>query len=453
MEISKSLKDIFSQEANNKKEVRVSGWVRSVRESKNLIFVSLNDGSTHLNLQIIFQKEKFLSSELKGINFSSSLVVSGFLLETPEKLQQLELQAREIISIGTNEENYALQKKETSLDTIRNLSHLRIKTNYFSSLFRLRHLISISIHNFFDKNDFFYVHTPIITNSDSEGAGETFKVVSDEESFFDEKKNPSLTVSGQLHAECLAQGLKKVYTFAPCFRAEKSKTTRHLAEFWMVEPEFAFADLESAMQLAEDLIKCVINVVLQEGRENLIFLQKFHGKLTLEKLEKVKTVPFVRRSYDQCVEILANSEKKFKIGSNVIEWGMDFHSEHEKYLCEYFDNMPVFVFNYPKAIKAFYMKENLDKKTVASFDLLVPDIGELVGGSVREDNYKIIEEKVEKIGIDKNNLCWYLELRKRGYGKSAGFGLGLERLIMYISGAENIKDVIAFPCFYKHLNF
>ncbi|KAG0632723.1 asparagine--tRNA ligase [Tuber brumale] len=397
-----SIKDIYqnAEKVSELLEIKVGGWVKSIRESKEIIFITLNDGSISESLQLIILRENFSQNYSLGkINFASCLLVSGKLTLTPQ-LKQIEIINPEVV---------------------RDYPHLRAKTNYFLTIFRLRHNISRAIHDFFHHENFYYVPTPIITSSDAEGAGEFFNVTANQkEPFF--SKPASLTVSGQLQAETLAQGLGKVYTFSPCFRAENSHTTRHLVEFYMVEPEMAFADLDKLINLAERLIKY-----------ELKFLEKFNEKEIISKLQKILTSDF----------------KKIKKEKNRI----DLQSEHEKYLCRYFSNQPVFVTNYPLHLKAFYMKNNLDNKTASSFDLLLPEIGELIGASMREDNYEILREKALKIGLDTNNLRWYLDLRRYGYASSGGFGLGLERLIMFISGTENIRDVIAFPRYPKRLEF
>ncbi|MCE8159165.1 MAG: asparagine--tRNA ligase [Candidatus Moeniiplasma glomeromycotorum] len=445
-----SIKEIYrsAEKLSQLEKIKVGGWVKSVRQNK---FIELNDGSCLQNLQLICPPN--LVEKIKQINFGSSLIVSGKLILTPERVQSCELQVQEIEFIRPSGENYPLQKKNFPLEVVRNFPHLRAKTNYFSTIFRLRHSISKAIHDFFHQESFYYVPTPIITSSDTEGAGELFSVTTgDKEPFF--PKTAKLTVSGQLQAEALAQGLGRVYTFAPCFRAEKSHTTRHLAEFWMVEPEMTFADLESIINLAERMIKYVVNYVLDNNSLELKYLENYdkeNKKELVEKLKKLANADFKKIDYGESIKVLEKNKKGFVF--NDIKWGMDLQSEHEKYLCQHFGNLPVFVINYPVELKAFYMKNNPDGKTVAGFDLLFPEIGELIGGSMREDNYQILQEKARKIGLDINNLNWYLTLRQSGYAPSGGFGLGLERLIMLISGTENIRDTIAFPRYPKHLDF
>jgi len=434
-----SIKDIYqkSEFLSKLEKIKVGGWVKSVRQNK---FIELNDGSCLSNLQVVCPPD--LAEKIKQINFGSSLIANGKLKLTPERAQSCELQVREIEVINPSTGDYPLQKKSIPLEIVREYPHLRAKTNYFLTLFRLRHSISKAIHNFFHQEDFYYVSTPIITSDDAEGAGELFNITTKEkEAFF--SKPTTLTVSGQLQAEALTQGLGKVYTFAPCFRAEKSHTTRHLAEFWMIEPEMAFTDLETIINLAKRLVKYVINYIITNNIKELEFLENYNRKQIINKLKKILSNDFRKVDYSEGVEILKKNKQKFVFNS--IKWGMDLQSEHEKYLCQYFDNSPVFITNYPADLKAFYMKNNPDDKTVACFDLLLPEIGELIGGSMRENSYEVLKEKARKIGLDTNNLNWYLDLRKYGYAPSGGFGLGLERLIMFISGTENIRDTIAFP--------
>jgi len=440
-----SIEEVYqrSEFLSKLEKIKIGGWVKSVRESKEIIFVALNDGSSLENLQlVILQKNLSQVDLLKKINFASSLVVSGQLILTPEREQTCELRVFEIEFIGSSTDDYPLQKKSIPLEIVREYPHLRAKTNYFLTLFRLRHSVSKAIQDFFHQEGFYYVSTPIITSDDAEGAGELFNITTKEkESFF--SKPTTLTVSGQLQAEALAQGLGKVYTFAPCFRAEKSHTTRHLAEFWMIEPEMAFADLETIINLAKRLVKYVINYIVNNNIKELEFLENYNRKEIINKLKKILSNDFRKVDYSEGIEILKKNKQKFVF--NDIKWGMDLQSEHEKYLCQHFDNSPIFITNYPTDLKAFYMKNNPDEKTVACFDLLLPEIGELIGGSMRENSYEILKEKAQKVGLDTSDLSWYLDLRKYGYAPSGGFGLGLERLIMFISGTENIRDTIAFP--------
>ncbi|RHZ36515.1 asparagine--tRNA ligase [endosymbiont GvMRE of Glomus versiforme] len=435
-------------------EIEVRGWVKSVRfQSK--IFIALNDGSCLQNLQIVCSLS--LLEKAKSANFGSCLTAKGKLELTSERAQICELQAKEII-VSPVASGYPLQKNKIPLDVVRNYPHLRAKTNYFLVLFRLRHSISKAIHDFFHQERFYYISTPIITSNDTEGAGETFNVTTNEiQSTAGDQKEPffskpaKLTVSGQLQAEALAQGLGKVYTFSPCFRAEKSHTARHLAEFWMVEPEMAFTNLVEIIDLAEKMVKYVINFVLDNNNAELKFLENYdkeNKKEIISKLKNIATNYFKRINYTQAIEILKVSQENFVF--NDIKWGMDLQSEHEKYLCNHFDK-PVFITNYPMDLKAFYMKNNLDGKTIDCFDLLFPEVGELIGGSMREDNYNILREKAQKTKLDTNNLSWYFDLRKYGYAPSGGFGLGLERLLMFLTDTKNIRDVVPFPRYPQHL--
>jgi asparaginyl-tRNA synthetase len=446
-----------AQELSRLEEVKVQGWTKSsIRQDK---FVEINDGSCLKNLQLVCPPD--LAEELKKANFNSSLIANGRLVLTPKRAQSCELQIQQIEFINPTGENYPLQRKNIPLETIRNYPHLRAKTNYFLVIFRLRQTVSKAIHDFFNQRGFYWVHTPLITANDTEGAGELFTVTTRQDKQYEKDffcKQTRLTVSGQLQAEALVQGLGKVYTFGPCFRAENSHTTRHLAEFWMVEAEIAFADLEETTNVVEGLIKHVINCVLDNNNDELEYLEnheenkeskkKETKKEIISKLKKIAGEEFKKIDYNEAIKILKKNKENFIFDN--IQWGINLQSEHEKYLFQYF-NRPVFVLNYPQEIKAFYMKNNLDCKTVACFDLLFPQIGEIAGGSAREDNYRILKEKAQKIGLDINNLSWYFDLRKSGYAPGAGFGLGLERLIMYISGTENIRDVIPFPRYPQHL--
>jgi asparaginyl-tRNA synthetase len=429
------------------KTLKVSGWVQSVRQNK---FIQIKDGSTLKTLQLVGSPN--LTTPLKKmLKFGSHLQVQGQLILTPHQAQSCELKIEKIISLQTPDPDYPFQKQRIPLAIVRNYPHLRTKTNYFLALFRLRHSISKAIHDFFDQESFYYVPTPIITSNDAEGAGETFNLITkDQKSFF--SKPAQLTVSGQLQAEALAQGLGQVYTFSPCFRAEKSHTTRHLAEFWMIEAELTpITNLKEVVKFTERLIKFIINSVLEKQTAELEYLEKYSEKEIISRLKKIKAEKFAWLDYTEAIEILKESKEKF--GFSDLSWGQDLKSEHEKYLCKQQGDKPIFILNYPRDLKAFYMKEARGGKTVECFDLIFPQIGELVGGSIRESDYEVLKSKAEKVGIDTQGLAWYLDLRRFGYAPSGGFGLGLERLIMLISGTENIQDTLAFPVFHQHLEF
>ncbi|WNE41551.1 MAG: Asparagine--tRNA ligase [Mycoplasmataceae bacterium] len=439
----------------NEKTVTLKGWIKSIRRGKNNCFITLNDGSCFESIQIFFSNLFKQKDELNILNFGGSLEIKGILKLTPEREQKFELIAEEIIDFRSTSELYPIQKKNLPISFIRDYPQFRARTNYFLAMFRLRSEISKLINVFFQKNGFFYINTPIITSNDAEGGGESFSIENqnEKEKFFG--KNANLTVSGQLHAEALAQGLGKVYNFSPCFRAEKSNTTRHLSEFWMIEAEATFFNLDKIIKIAEKLIKFIIKGVLKNNKPELHYFEKYsENSEIISDLENIINKKFIRISYTKCIEILKNKKNEdfnfFEF--NEIFWGMDLNSEHEKYLAKHFDS-PIFVTNYPIKLKAFYMKENKDKKTVECMDLLFPKIGEMIGGSAREENYQILKNKAEKLNLESENLNWYLDLRNNGYSPSAGFGLGLERLLMFISKSENIKDVIAFPRSSKFLNF
>jgi asparaginyl-tRNA synthetase len=443
-----TIKEILAQPEtiSQQKNLTVSGWVQSVRQNK---FLQIKDGSTLKTLQLICPPD--FKSQLKEVKFGSYLQARGQLILTPQQAQNCELKIEKITSLNFPDQDYPLQKKKIPLEVVRNFPHLRTKTNYFLTLFRLRHSISKAIHDFFHQEGFYYVPTPIITSNDAEGAGETFTLTTKgKKPFF--SKPAQLTVSGQLHAEALAQGLGKVYTFSPCFRAEKSHTTRHLAEFWMVEVELVPTDLTTLLKLVQNLVKFILSVVLTKCREELEHLEKYSQKEIINKLVAVDQKDFIHLDYTQVIQILKSTSCP-KFAFDPIAWGMDLKTEHEKFLCHYYGDQPLFITNYPPGLKAFYMKNNPDGKTVACFDLIFPEIGELVGGSMRESNLKTLQTKAKKVGIDTKKLSWYLDLRRFGYAPSGGFGLGLERLIMFISGTENIQDAIAFPRFHRPLEF
>lgn len=437
------------------KEVIVSGWIRTQRNSKTFGFIELNDGSFFKNLQIVFDDKLDNFLEITKLAISSSLTVEGKVVATPNSKQAFELHASKIIIEGLSSSDYPLQKKRHTVEFLRTIAHLRPRSNMFSAVFRVRSLAAFAIHKFFNERAFVYVHTPIITGSDCEGAGEMFKVttldlnnipktedgsIDFSKDFFGKESN--LTVSGQLSAETYALAFRNVYTFGPTFRAENSNTARHAAEFWMIEPEMAFADLQDDMDLAEDMVKYVINYVMENAPEEMEFFNSFVDKGLFERLNNVISSEFKRISYTEAVELLKNCGENFEYP---VEWGIDLQTEHERYLTEKIFKKPVFVTDYPKDIKAFYMRLNDDNKTVAAADLLVPGVGEIIGGSQREERLEVLENRMEELGLKKEDYWWYLELRKYGGTKHAGFGLGFERIIMYITGISNIRDVIPYP--------
>lgn len=434
--------------------VLVEGWLKGIRSGKDNYFLNLNDGSCLEAVQIFFPNTFEQRSVLAELKLGSFLKVSGSLKLTPTRPQKFELLAEQIIDYRLTSDSYPLQKKHLPLSFVRDHPQFKARTNYFLAMFKLRSEVSRSINQFFHQQAFFYVHTPIITSNDAEGGGESFAVSAGEpgELFF--TNNANLTVSGQLHAEALAQGLGKVYNFSPCFRAEQSNTTRHLAEFWMIEAEATFCDLGGIMTIAEQLIKSVIADVLANCESELLYFEKQSESVVVADLEKVLTKRFPRVSYTECIALLLQQSTAnpnfFKF--NNIHWGVDFNSEHEKYLAELYDG-PIFITDYPSQLKSFYMKENAGQGTVSCTDLVFPKIGEMIGGSAREDNYEILQAKINKLGANVDGLAWYTDLRKNGYAPSAGFGLGLERLLMFLSKCENIKDTTAFPVYAKKLNF
>lgn len=437
------------------KEITVAGWVRSIRASNAFGFIELNDGTFFSNLQVVFESE-FLENyaEIAKLNVGASLYVTGKFVLTPDAKQPFELKAVRIEVEGQSSPDYPLQKKRHSMDYLRTIAHLRPRTNTFAGVFRVRSLAAYAIHKFFQERSFVYVNTPLITCSDAEGAGEMFRVttldmdnppktggkVDFSQDFFGKPAN--LTVSGQLQAETHALALRNVYTFGPTFRAENSNTTRHAAEFWMIEPEMAFADLKDDMKLAEDMMKFVISYVMDHAPEELQFFNRFVDKGLIERLTHIVDSDFGHVTYTEAVELLQKSGKQFEYP---VSWGVDLQTEHERYLTEEVFKKPVFVTDYPKEIKAFYMKLSDDGKTVAAMDLLVPGIGEIIGGSQREDDYDKLLSRIHELGLDEKDYWWYLDLRKYGGTRHAGFGLGFERLIMYLTGMGNIRDVISFP--------
>lgn len=437
------------------KEVELNGWIRNSRFTKNVGFIELNDGSQFKSLQIVVPKELENFKELEKLHLSSGITVKGIVEKTPQAKQDFEVQATEIVVEGLSSEKYPLQKKRHTFEYLRTLQHLRPRTNSFNAVFRVRSALSFAIHKFFNERGFIYVHTPIITTSDAEGAGEMFTVTTMDlqnvplteegnidytQDFF--HKNAHLTVSGQLEGEAYSLAYKNIYTFGPTFRSEDSNTARHAAEFWMIEPEISFADLTDVCNLAEDMVKYIIDYVLKECPQDMEFFNQRIDKNLMERLENVLHSSFKRLPYTEAIEILKNSKEKFEYP---VEWGVDLQTEHERYLSEKVVKGPVFITDYPKEIKAFYMRNNDDGKTVAATDLLVPGIGELIGGSQREERLDILEEKIVENGMNIEDYDWYLQLRKYGGVKHGGFGLGFERMVMYITGMSNIRDVLPFP--------
>ena len=438
-------------------QVCVNGWVRTMRESRNFAFVEMNDGTWFRNLQIVLEAEKLkdYAGLTKRITTGAAIEVLGTLVMTPEMKQPFELKAESVTVLGESPSDYPLQKKRHTLEYLRTIQHLRPRANLFQCAYRVRSVAAQAIHRFFHDKGYLYVHTPLITGSDCEGAGEMFRVTTldpdalplNEEGKVDYSRDffgkpVSLTVSGQLNAEIFAMAFRNVYTIGPTFRAEESYTPRHAAEFWMIEPEIAFADLSVDMDLQEEMVKYIIAAVLEECPEEMAFLNSFVDKGLIERLTFVRDAEFVRCSYTDAIDILQKSGEKFEYP---ISWGSDLQTEHERYLTEKHFGKPVFVTNWPKEIKAFYMRMNDDGRTVAAADLLVPAVGELCGGSQREERYDVLKARIEELGMNPQDYWWYLELRKYGTAKHAGFGMGFERMIMYLTGIANIRDVLPFP--------
>lgn len=460
-----TIKELYKQKEDYiGKKVKVSGWIRTSRDSKSFGFIELNDGSFFKNMQIVLVDEKLENfKEIIKLPISSSILVEGELVSTEGAKQPIEIQATKVEIEGVSDSSYPLQKKRHTVEYLRTIAHLRPRTNLFSAVFRVRSLASYAIHKFFQDRNFVYAHSPIITGSDCEGAGEMFRITTmdlkniktTEEGNIDYSndffgKEANLTVSGQLNAEIMALAFRNVYTFGPTFRAENSNTQRHASEFWMIEPEIAFADLEDNMCLAEDMIKYIINYILENAPEEMEFFNNFVDKGLLERLNHVANSDFVRITYTKAVEMLIESGHKFDYP---VEWGCDLQTEHERYLTEQIFKAPVFVTDYPKDIKAFYMRMNEDGKTVRAMDLLVPGVGEIVGGSQREERYDKLLDRINEMGLNEKDYWWYLELRKFGTATHSGFGLGFERIIMYITGVSNIRDVIPFPRTPKNAEF
>lgn len=440
----------------NGQKVTVGGWARSIRDSKSFGFIDLNDGSSFKGVQVVFEREKIANyDEIAALNVGSAVVVDGTVILTPENKQPFEINADKIFVEGTSTPDYPLQKKRHTVEYLREQAYLRPRTNLFSAVFRVRSEIAFAIHEFFNSRNFVYVHTPLITASDCEGAGEMFRVttldvnnlpsledgsVDWSQDFFGRAAN--LTVSGQLEGETYALAFGNIYTFGPTFRAENSNTARHAAEFWMIEPEMAFADLDDDMELAWDMIKYIINHVLEKCPEELEFFNNFVDKGLLERLNTLINSDYQKITYTEAVELLKQSGEEFKYP---VEWGSDLQTEHERYLTEKIFKKPVFVIDYPKEIKSFYMRVNDDGKTVAAMDLLVPGVGEIIGGSQREERLDILLERMKECGLKEEDYWWYVNLRRYGGTRHAGFGLGFERIVMYLTGVSNIRDVIPYP--------
>ncbi|MBE6020372.1 MAG: asparagine--tRNA ligase [Clostridiales bacterium] len=438
------------------KEITVRGWVRTNRSSNKFGFIELNDGTFFKSVQVVYEQE-FITNfeEISKAPIAAALMVKGTLALTPDAKQPFEIKAKEVVIEADSAADYPLQKKRHSMEFLREIAHLRPRSNTFSAVFRVRSLVAYAIHKFFQDNDFVYVHTPIITGSDCEGAGEMFRVTTldmdapdrNEDGTIDYTKDffgkeTSLTVSGQLEGETFAMAFRNIYTFGPTFRAENSNTARHASEFWMIEPEVAFADLNDNMDLAEAMIKYIIKFVMEKAPEEMQFFNSFIDKGLLDRLENIVNSDFARITYTEAVDLLLKADKEFQYP---VEWGIDLQTEHERYITEEIYKKPVFVTDYPKDIKAFYMRLNDDNKTVAACDLLVPGVGEIIGGSQREERYDVLTQRMEEMGLNEADYWWYLDLRKYGGVKHAGYGLGFERIIMYITGMSNIRDVLPFP--------
>ena len=446
------------------KEIVVRGWVRTNRSSNKFGFIELNDGTFFKSVQIVYEADKLDNFDaIAKAPIASALMVKGTLVLTPDAKQPFEIKAEEVVMEADSAPDYPLQKKRHSMEFLREIAHLRPRSNTFSAVFRVRSLVAYAIHKFFQEQDFVYTHTPIITGSDCEGAGEMFRITTldldklprDEEGNIDYSKDffgkeTSLTVSGQLQGEAFAMAFRNIYTFGPTFRAENSYTARHASEFWMIEPEIAFADLEDNMELAEAMVKYIINYVLEHAPEEMAFFNQFIDKGLLDRLDNIVNSDFGRITYTEAVEVLKKSGKKFEYP---VEWGIDLQTEHERYLTEEVYKKPLFVTDYPKDIKAFYMRLNDDGKTVAACDLLVPGVGEIIGGSQREERLDVLTERMAEMGLKEEDYWWYLDLRKYGGVKHAGYGLGFERIIMYITGMRNIRDVLPFARTPKNADF
>lgn len=436
-------------------EIQIEGWIRNSRGSKAFGFIELNDGTFFKGIQIVYEDKLENFKEIEKLPLSSAIIVRGTLVETPEAKQPFEIKASKIEIEGYSTADYPLQKKRHTFEYLRTIAHLRPRSNTFNAVFRVRSVLAYAVHKFFQEKGFVYVHTPIITGSDAEGAGEMFKVTTldlknvplteDQEIDFSKDfftKDTNLTVSGQLEGEAYAMAFRNIYTFGPTFRAENSNTGRHAAEFWMIEPEIAFADLNDNMNLAEDMMRYIVKYVMDNAKEEMEFFNSFIDKTLIERLENLVNSDFARVTYTEAIDILKESKEQFQYP---VEWGIDLQTEHERYISEEVFKGPVFVTDYPKDIKAFYMRVNEDEKTVAAMDLLVPGVGEIIGGSQREERLDVLEQKIIDIGMEPEDYWWYLELRKFGGTNHAGYGLGFERALMYVTGMTNIRDVIPFP--------
>lgn len=468
MEKSTLVRQIFREtDKYMDKNIKVSGWVRTLRTSKNFGFIELNDGSFFKNIQIIFDNKLSNYDDITKLSIASSIIVDGKLVKTEGAKQPFEIHATNVEILNVAELDYPIQKKNTSLEYLRTVAHLRPRTNTFSATFRVRSLLSYAIHKFFQEQDFVYVHTPILTGSDAEGAGEMFTVTSFDlandlknvpktkdgnidlsKDFF--ARGAHLTVSGQLEGETYATAFRNIYTFGPTFRAENSNTVKHAAEFWMIEPEICFADLTDDIDLAEAMVKYITKYVMDNAPEEIEFFNKFIDKGLVDRLNKTINEPFGRITYTDAIKKLEKHNDEFEYK---VSWGIDLATEHERYLSEKIFGKPVFVTDYPQDIKAFYMKQNPDGKTVAASDLLVPGIGELIGGSQREDDLEKLTKRMDELHMDKTNYWWYLDLRKYGSVPHSGFGLGFERMMMYVTGMQNIRDVIPYPRTPKNCEF
>lgn len=453
MKVFKELFSTYSDLAGH--EVTVGGWIRTMRDSKTFGFIELNDGTTFKNIQIVFDDQLENFQEIVKLQIASSLIITGVIILTPEAKQPFEIKAVKIEIEGTSTPEFPLQKKRHTMEYLRTIAHLRPRSNTFSAVFRVRSVAAFAIHKFFQDQGYVYVHTPIITGSDCEGAGEMFRVttldlkdtpvtpdgkIDTAQDFFGKETN--LTVSGQLEGETYAMAFRNIYTFGPTFRAENSNTARHAAEFWMIEPEMAFADLQDNMEIAEAMLKYIIKYVMAECPDEIAFFNERVDKGLIERLERVANSDFGVITYTDAVELLKKAPVTFEYP---VEWGIDLQTEHERYLTDEIYKKPVFVINYPKDIKSFYMKLNDDGKTVAAMDLLVPGVGEIIGGSQREDRYDVLVDRIKEMGLKEEDYWWYLDLRKYGSVRHAGYGLGFERAIMYLTGMSNIRDVVPFP--------